>query len=134
MAAHGGDWDYCDIRVQLRYKGEDPTRGGFKTMWFVFQASASGVNQNYVAGESIEVPVPANVVGGSLSPQKSNALHVNVHQELLKKLQQEGWEQLPGKGSTWWEKRLRRPALPKKGGKTFLSTVFTKRHKGKGNR
>jgi len=110
MADNSNEWDYCDIRFQLRYKGEDPTRAGIKHVWLVFQAIASGLNQNYIAGESTEIPIAANVIGVSFVPQKNNASHVNIHQNLVHKLQEDGWERLRDKGSVWWETRLRRPA------------------------
>ncbi len=114
MAENSNEWDYCSIEFQLRYKGQDPTRAGLKVVWLVFQASVSGPNQNYIAGESTEIPVAGSVAGVSFLPQKNNASHVNIHQNLLHKLQKDGWERLPNKGSAWWKMRLRRPALPKK--------------------
>ncbi len=112
MSKNNNEWDYCTIKFQLRYKGEDPTRGGYKLMWLVFQATVSGANQNYLAGESTEIPIAFNVPGASFAPQKSNASIVNVHQDLLQKLKGEGWELLPEKSGGWWESRLRRPARP----------------------
>ncbi len=90
------------------------TRAGMQQVWLVFQASVSGHHQNYLAGESLEIPVPANVIGTSYLPQKNSGSHVNVHQELLNELQAQGWQLLPNKSSSWWERRLRRPALVKK--------------------
>lgn len=110
MAEHDNEWDYCDIRFQIRYKGEDATRAGLKQMWLVFQASAFGSNRGYLAGESMEIPVAANVIGVSFEPQKDNLTHLNVHQDLLRQLQEEGWEKLPEQGGEWWEARLRRSA------------------------
>lgn len=110
MAEHGNEWDYCDIKLQIRYKGEDGTRAGLKQMWLVFQASASGSNRNYMAGESMEIPVAANVIGVSFVPQEHNPTHLNIHQNLLHQLQEDGWERLPEQGGAWWETRLRRSA------------------------
>ncbi len=114
MAANSNDWDYCTIEFQLRYKGEDTTRAGLKVVWLVFQARVSGPNQNYIAGESTEIPVAGTVAGVSFLPQKNNTNHVSIHQDLLHRLQKDGWEQLPKKGGAWWERRLRRRALPQK--------------------
>ncbi|KAA3662651.1 MAG: hypothetical protein DWQ04_12845 [Chloroflexi bacterium] len=114
MTENGNEWDYCDIKFQLRHKGEDPTRAGLKHMWLVFKANAAGANKNYLAGESSEIPIAANIMGASFVPQKNNASHLNIHQNLLNKLQNEGWERLPEKGSAWWETRLRRPASSRK--------------------
>ena len=114
MAKNKNEWDYCTIRFQMRYKGEDPTRAGMKHVWLVFQANVSGFEKNYIAGESIEIPVAANVIGASYLPQQSNASHINIHQDLLHKLQADGWERLSNKGGVWWETRLRRPASYKK--------------------
>ena len=110
MAEHGNEWDYCDIRYQIRYKGEDTARAGLRLMWLVFQASASGSNRGYLAAESIEIPVAANVIGVSFEPQEHNPVHFNAHQDLLHQLQEGGWERLSGQGEAWWEARLRRPA------------------------
>jgi hypothetical protein len=114
MTENDHGWDYCNITFQLRNKGEDPTRAGMKHVWLIFQGSVSGHHQNYLAGESTEIPIAANVIGASFSPQKNNASHVNIHQNLLHKLQKDGWELLPNRGSVWWERQLRRPALEKK--------------------
>lgn len=110
MAEHGDEWEYCDIKFQLRYRGEDSTRAGLKQMWLVFQARASGSNRSYLAGESTEIPIAANVIGVSFAPQRQNPAHRNVHQNLLDQLQEDGWERLPERGGAWWEARLRRLA------------------------
>ncbi len=110
MTEHESEWDYCDVKFQLRYKGEDSTRAGLKQMWLVFQARASGANRSYLAGESTEIPIAANVIGVSFVPQERNPSHRNIHQNLLDQLQAEGWERLPERGGSWWETRLRRLA------------------------
>ena len=110
MAEHDNEWDYCKIKFQLRYKGEDSTRAGLKQMWLVFQASASGPNRDYLAGESTEIPVAANVIGVSFVPQKHNPSHLNIHQNLLHQLLEDGWKRLPEQGGQWWATRLRRSA------------------------
>ncbi|MCP4427885.1 MAG: hypothetical protein GY803_25660 [Chloroflexi bacterium] len=112
MTEQKQEWDYCRIEIQLRHKGEDDSRSGVKQVWLAFIARASGPHQRYLAGD-VEIPL-ANVIGAPFTAQKSNIGHVNIHQNLLLKLQVDGWELLPGKGGDWWEKRLRRPARPKK--------------------
>lgn len=107
------EWDYCQIEFQLRYKGEDMTRSGTKQIWLVFLARAVGPHQKHLAGEA-EIPIAGNVAGASFVPKKNIAGHVNIHQNLLRELQEDGWELLPERGSAWWERRLRRSARPKK--------------------
>jgi hypothetical protein len=113
MTEQNGAWDYCTIRFQLRYKGEDYTRSGMKHVWLVFQAITTESRKNPIIRESIEIPVPGNVLGGALTPQKNNASHLNIHQDLMMQLRMDGWEVLPEQGGAWWEKRLRRLATPK---------------------
>jgi hypothetical protein len=102
------DWEYCIIRFQMRNKGEDITRSGTKQIWLVFQARKTEPNENIIVGESIEIPVPGNVIGTILTPQKDNPTHLSIHQDLIQSLQADGWELLPHHGGEWWEKRLRR--------------------------
>jgi hypothetical protein len=110
MSEQDDVWDYCEIRFQLRYKGEDYTRSGMKHVWLVFQALTTESRKNPIIRESIEIPVPGNVLGGALTPQKNNASHLNIHQDLMLQLRIDGWEVLPEQGGAWWEKRLRRRA------------------------
>ncbi len=114
MTENGEHWDYCHIEFKLRNKGEELTYGGFRQMWLVFLAYVTGPDKNYQAGESTEIPIPANIIGTAFIPQQANPSHVNIHQNLLNKLGGNGWELLPDKGSTWWERRLRRPVRPPK--------------------
>jgi hypothetical protein len=110
MDEHQQAWEYCNIKFQLRYKGEVISiMSGMKTVWLVFRAVASGQNQNRAISEA-EIPIAGNVAGASFVPQKNISGHVNIHQNLLQTLQKDGWELLPEKGSAWWERRLRRPA------------------------
>ena len=110
MSVTDKEFEYCQIEFKMRYKGEDPGRaGGLRTMWLLFQARVTGPDNNYLAGESSEIPIAANVAGASFVPQKEMSGHVNVHQNLLRKLENDGWELLPFQGNAWWERRLRRP-------------------------
>ena len=101
MAEQKQEWDYCRIEVKLRHKGEDETRSGVKQIWLAFVARASGPYQSYLAGD-VEIPLPGNVAGASFAAQRNNVGHVNAHQTLLRKLQDDGWELLPEKGGDWW--------------------------------
>lgn len=114
MTGQNEAWDYCQIKFQLRYRGEDFTRAGPKQMWLVFQAHAAGPKKNYLASESTGIPIGANIIGASFVPDKKISGHVNIHQNLIEDLEKDGWELLPEKGSAWWERRLRRPARPEK--------------------
>ncbi len=109
MTESSENWDYCQIEFKLRYKGEDLERTGTRIMWLLFQARAMGEKRSYVAGKSSEIPIAANVIGASFVPQKNNVGYANVYQDLLLKLQKDGWELLPDEGGEWWGKRLRRP-------------------------
>ena len=106
MAENKPDKDYCSIRVQLRYRGEDFTRSGMKQMWLVFQARKTEPNKQTIIKESAEIPIPANVVGTTLAPQKDNPSHVSIHQNLIQSLQIDGWKPLPQTGGEWWERRF----------------------------
>ncbi len=113
MNENKNEWDYCDIKFQLRYKGEDTSHtGGFNTVWLVFKAVASKSRQSYTVSEA-EIPVAGNVAGVSFVPQKNNPGHLNIHQNLLQELQKDGWELLTDKRGAWWERRFRRPAQAK---------------------
>ncbi|MEJ2747543.1 MAG: hypothetical protein P8183_06500 [Anaerolineae bacterium] len=113
MTESGQEWDYCKIEFHLRNKGEPAAVAGPAQVWLAFVAHATGPHQNYLAGE-VEFPVPINFADAPLVPQRNNIGHVNMHQNLLLELQKDGWELLPEKSGSWWEKRLRRPARPKK--------------------
>jgi len=102
------DWEYCTIQFQMRNKGEDITRSGTKLMWLVFQARNIGSKEQSIVKESTEIPVPANVIGTELTPQKYNPTHISIHQNLLERLQEDGWELLPRHDGEWWERHLRR--------------------------
>ena len=105
------EWDYCTIRSSVRYKGEDATRGGIRTVWLIFTATAEGKNYSYVAAKSAEFPMPGNIMGGmSYGPDKNVAGHVSIHNNLVRTLTDDGWRKLPSSGGSWWELRLRRPA------------------------
>ena len=106
MAENKPDKEYCSIRFQMRYKGEDFTRSGMKQMWLVFQARKTGPSKQLIIKESAEIPIPANVIGTTLAPQKDNPSHVSVLQDLLQNLQIDGWKLSPQKGGEWWERRL----------------------------
>jgi hypothetical protein len=108
MAGNQTDWTYCVIRFLMRNKGEDITRSGIKHMWLVFQARTADSNERQIIMESTEIPVPVNLVGVQITPRKDNPTHVSIHQELVQRLQSNGWQQLPGSGGAWWERRFRR--------------------------
>jgi len=108
MTTTSEQWEYCTLKFQLRYKGEDLDRVGARHVWLVFQAVASGPKRNYIAAESTEIPLPANIAGAAFVPQKNNIGHRNVQQNLVRELQAAGWERLPEQGGAWWETRLRR--------------------------
>lgn len=122
MAEQTEEWEYCQIKFQLRYKGEDISRSGLKQVWLVFLAHAIGPYKNYLAGET-EIPVAGNVAGAPFMPQKNNISHVNIHQNLLRELQDDGWKLLPKEGGVWWENRLRRPAVKQKNLAGWLRTI-----------
>lgn len=100
--------EHCIIRFQMRYKGDDFTRSGMKHIWLVFQARKTETDKKNVIRESTEIPIPANVIGTTLVPQRDNPTHVSIHQNLLQSLQMDGWELLPHQGGEWWERQLRR--------------------------
>jgi hypothetical protein len=77
-------------------------------MWLVFQAIMFNPRGQNLVGESTEIPVPANIVGVEITPQRNNPTHISILQDLLLELQSEGWELLPEQSSSWWERRLRR--------------------------
>jgi hypothetical protein len=106
MAENKQNKEYCIIGFQMRYRGEDFTRSGMKQMWIVFQARKTGPNNQTVIKESTEIPIPANVVGTTLAPQKDNPSHVGIYQNLLQSLQIDGWKPFPQKGGDWWERRF----------------------------
>lgn len=108
MAASKKHREHCIIGFQMRYKGEDFTRSGMKQMWLVFLARKTETEEQMLVGESTEIPIPANVIGTTLAPQRDNPTHVSIHQNLLQSLQIDGWELLPHQGGEWWERRLRR--------------------------
>lgn len=110
MTENGEHWDYCHIEFKLRNKGEELTYGGFRQMWLVFLAYVTGPDKNYQAGESSEIPIPANIVGVAFGPRNNDPTHIHIHQNLLRELAADGWELLPDRGGAWWERRLRRPA------------------------
>lgn len=114
MTVKKTEWDYCHIKYQIRHKGEDLTQADMKRVWLVFQGIAMGQHQNYIAGESTEIPIAANVMGVSFSPQQHNPSHREIHQNLIHQLQADGWELTSEKGGDWWERRLRRPAESRK--------------------
>ena len=113
MESNAIEWDYCTIRYQIRYKGEDMTRSGNKHMWLVFLAKMLNSMGQGTVRESTEIPVPANIIGTTITPQKNNPSHISIHQNLIQGLQAEGWELLPEQSSAWWERRLRRKVLSK---------------------
>lgn len=78
-------------------------------MWLQFLAIAEGYNKTYIAGKSIELPLPSGMVNAPIEPQRNDIGHKNAHQNLISSLKDDGWEQLPFQGNAWWEKRLRRP-------------------------
>ena len=77
-------------------------------MWLVFQARTTTPSEGTILLESAEIPVPVNIVGARMIPQKANPTHLNIHQDLLKQMQADGWELLPEGDGMWWERRLRR--------------------------
>jgi hypothetical protein len=117
-------WDYCQIKSRIRHKGEDTTISDSKMVWLYFMATVSGHYQNYIAGESSEIPLPANVIGIAFSPQKQNASHRAIHKNLLVQLQEDGWELLPDSNGPWWERRLRRPAHPPKSPLSWFKRIW----------
>jgi hypothetical protein len=108
MAASKKYREHCTIGFRMRYKGEDVIRSGMKEIWLVFQARKTETENQKVIRESTEIPIPANVIGTTLAPQRDNPTHINIHQNLLQSLQADGWELLPHQGGEWWERRLRR--------------------------
>lgn len=108
MAGSQTDWTYCVIRFLMRNKGEDITRSGSKHMWLVFQARTTETNEREIIMESTEIPVPVNLIGVNITPRSDNHMHVSIHQELVQRLQADGWQLLPDRGTAWWERRFRR--------------------------
>ncbi|WP_420641789.1 hypothetical protein [Candidatus Leptofilum sp.] len=111
-------WDYCTIvfRTYHNVGGSEHAGLNYGLLWF--EAEAKGVNGRYAAGKSNEIPFGRIAEG---VPDSGNAAHVNVHQDLMNKLRQDGWEPVSGGGSGWWEKRFRRDAS--KAPQSFLQKV-----------
>ncbi len=107
------EWDYCQINMQILDDGQDLFFVSNRLMWLQFFAQASGPRHSYTAGKSARIPI-ASVPGVLYTPQQSNEGHRAILQNLLDALEEDGWEQTAYKGNHWWERRLRRPARPKR--------------------
>lgn len=100
-------WDYCTIvfRTYHNVGGGEHAGLNYGLLWF--EAEAKGENGRYQAGKSTEIPF------GRISegvPDRHNAAHLSVYQDLVNNLKRDGWNPISGGGSAWWEKRFRREA------------------------
>ncbi|MCP5098593.1 MAG: hypothetical protein GY943_23835 [Chloroflexi bacterium] len=113
MSQNEAAWDYCTIQLKIINDGRDPSYAGQKLMWLQFSAQANGGNGRYLAGESTKLPI-MDMVGATYTPDKNNVGHKNILDNLLQKLERDGWKRQSFKGTNWWERKMKRPSHLKK--------------------
>lgn len=99
------EWDYCQIKFSTYHNVGGGEHGGLNYGLLWFEANAKGTNGRYEAGKSTEVPFGRAIDG---YPNADNPSHVSAHRELVIVLKRNGWQQVSGGGSGWWENRFRR--------------------------
>lgn len=108
-------YDYCRIKYQVQDAGYDPSHAEpHKLIWGQFMAVFEGSTDSYVVARSERFPL-SNIIGGQPYPDSQNMGHSNMLDIFIERLENDGWELArPYNSDLWWEKRLRRPHMPKK--------------------